>query len=1369
MNTKAQTPNLRTTNGATPQLVFGRVRNQLLTLVMLAVLSMTTSLRADRVGHDISAGYIKIDQGLPGFYDNTNATAALLMSVNGFSVVSNVVNMGDYRVQIGSSAADDTNAGVIMVSPAQNGRANWMNGVGAFTNNFQTPAVIPYGAGYWEAGIFRCPPNSSTTANQGEDNVDVTVAYFPFSTWRGGYGLNGANGLELTNFIASPGLVLGTHFRDYWTNSAISDAVANGVYYLDLRPFGIDSRRDGILLVNHAKNEANYALSRVNNDDDEMDGTWTIYTHDNRANGRSYEQDPVAFVFVPKSDTTIVSGMFMGDAAIAIHSGTSPAFTVTNFSTGQYELKIPGRSPNDGILIVSPAGGDANNGDNIVTFARNTAGTGWIIQSRDLPACGLQTPPDTEAVCSFVFIPAEQPGVTVTPTANLQTTESGGTTNFTVTINGYPKMTNNVVINVSSSDTAEGTISPPTLTFTPADWNVPQTVTITGVDDGVADGTKPYNVNLSTTTSSDLSYNGLVAGSVSAINFDNEPGVVSVDASSATTTEAGGTSTFRVWLTSEPTGDVTVPISSSDTSEATVSTANLTFTSLDYGVPQFVTVTGVNDDVQDGNIAYTVVVGAATSTDGAYNGFNALDIAGVNLDNDLARVIVPAGKLTVTEPNTTAQFALVLGSEPTANVTINCASSDTSEGTVTPSVTFTPANWSTPQNVTVTAADDFINDGTIDFTIITTVSSTDPIYAAINPDDVSVATVDNEAAFTLPSGIFNYGLGESAKGIDGYATVSDADTADYNGGSLTVTVTAAGTASDRLDVRNIGTGAGQIGVAGTTVSYEGVAIGTKSGGVGLTPLAITFTSASATPAAAQALARAISYQNVDATAAPQSRTLSFALADGDGGVSTVGKSITLRLMRIDSYQQDADGGFGVFTNALDTQIHHEFPSTAYPAGYSTAGLWIDYDPASLIPTDQMQCFVKFTNLIGNAAGQIPLNAKIVFAELILNVADSGHGARFNRMLGDWDESVTFDFLGNGIQLDDIEAVSGTNAFLSDEAANTTTGGGLRVVGVTSDVQAWANGANNYGWVMSTWTNGANGTAFSPCEATNIVLRPRLRVGWLPTSTSVASFQQGVSGYTGTVDTQVRLAAPTTSFAANTVLAPDWLVNATPVPNQNQVLIRFDNIIGSGAGQVPAGSRIHAAILELTSINADAQGAGGQFHAVLKSWNAADTWNTWVNGVDTDGIEAAVAPTVTLPVAGLGETVQPTKHNIEITADVQAWASGVLANNGWAIMPWPNGNNGWAFNAADEARVDMHPLLRIYYSPAPVITSITRGATSATLNLTGPASTGFTVWRSTTVNGTYVNIGTGAFTGGGTGTFLDNTAPAGSAFYKASIP
>ena len=1370
MNTKKPTSNGRPATGATLRLVFGRVRTLCFSLAILAMLGMTATVRADRVNHDVAAGYLLITQPIPGFYDNANTTAGILTSVNGLSVVTNVVNMGDYRVQVDSHLADATNSGVLLVAPAQNGRLNWTNGASVFTNNFQTVCAIPYVGGYWEAGVFRCPPISSTSANQGEDNVDVTVAYFPFSTWLGGYGLNGVNGGELTNFIASPSLVLGTHFIEGLTNSVISDATANGVFYLDLRSLGIDSRRDGVLLVNGAKNEANYALSRVNNDDDEMDGTWTIYSHDNRANGRSYEQDPVAFVFVPKTNTAVVSGMFMGDGTIEIYSGNAPEFTVTwrtDLGNGQYELKIPGRSPADGVLVVSAAGGDSFNGDNIVTFQKNTGGDGWIIQSRDLPACGLQSPPDTEPVCSFVFVPAEKPGVTVTPNKNVLTTEAGGMAQFTVTVNGYPKPTANVTINLASTDLGEGTVNPSMLTFTPADWNVPQVVTITGVDDGIVDGTQPYTITLSATASADPNFNNLVTGNVGALNIDNEAGVA-VDKNSLTTTESGGTDTFSVWLTTAPTDDVTVPISSSDLTEATVSAASLVFTPANYATPQVVTVTGVDDFVQDGPIAYTIVTGSATSTDAAYNNFDALDVGGVNLDNDTAGIVVPAGKLTVSEPNTTAMFALVLASQPTADVTINCVSTDTTEGTVTPSVTFTPGNWNIPQNVTVTAVDDLVNDGPIEYSITTTVSSSDPTYAAINPDDVTVVTLDNEADLELPSGTLTYGSGDAATGIDGYATVSDGDTADYDTGSLTVTITASGHADDRLDVRNDGTGPGQIGVAGAAVSYEGVNIGTKSGGTGLTPLAITFNSA-ATPTAAQALARAITYRNVNANLAPQSRTLSVVLADGDGGVSTETKAISIRLMRIYSYQQEADGGFGAYLGALDTQIHHQFPNNSFPAGYSASGLWIDYDTTSLLPTDQMQCFLKFTNIFGAGPGQIPLGAKIVFAEIVMNVTDSGHGARFNRMLGDWDENVTFNSLADGISLDDIEAVSGTNTFLGDEAHNTTTGGGLKTIGATSDVQAWSDGAANYGWVMSTWQDGANGTAFSPCEATNIVLRPRLRVGWVPASIAAASFQEGTNGYSGTVDTQVRLVAPTTSYAANVTLAPDWLVSATPIPNQNQALVRFDNIIGSGVGQVPAGATIHAAMLEFTGITADAQGAGAQFYPLRKAWTPTDTWDTWVNGIDTDNIEAASVPTTTLPVDGLGTTIQATKVNVEITADVQAWVNGSSANNGWALMPWPNGNNGWAFNSADNTRVETRPLLRVYYTPGVTITSLVRSPTTATLTFTGDVGKTYTVLRSATAGSGYGSIGTAVVQPNGTATFVDNSPLATAAFYRIVYP
>ena len=54
-----------------------------------------------------------------------------------------------------------------------------------------------------------------------------------------------------------------------------------------------------------------------------------------------------------------------------------------------------------------------------------------------------------------------------------------------------------VTVAVSSSDTGEATVSPATLTFTEANRNTAQTVTVTGVNDNNADGNKAYKIILS--------------------------------------------------------------------------------------------------------------------------------------------------------------------------------------------------------------------------------------------------------------------------------------------------------------------------------------------------------------------------------------------------------------------------------------------------------------------------------------------------------------------------------------------------------------------------------------------------------------------------------------------------------------------------------------------------------------------------------------------------------------------------------------------------------------------------------------------------------------------------------------------------------
>ncbi len=59
------------------------------------------------------------------------------------------------------------------------------------------------------------------------------------------------------------------------------------------------------------------------------------------------------------------------------------------------------------------------------------------------------------------------------------------------------------------------------LTFTPSDWNSPQAVTVTGVNDGQS-GSVPYSVNFSPAVSSDSNYNGLTPAPIAATNLPSE-------------------------------------------------------------------------------------------------------------------------------------------------------------------------------------------------------------------------------------------------------------------------------------------------------------------------------------------------------------------------------------------------------------------------------------------------------------------------------------------------------------------------------------------------------------------------------------------------------------------------------------------------------------------------------------------------------------------------------------------------------------------------------------------------------------------------------------------------------------------------------
>ena len=99
------------------------------------------------------------------------------------------------------------------------------------------------------------------------------------------------------------------------------------------------------------------------------------------------------------------------------------------------------------------------------------------------------------------------------------------------------------------------------------------------------------------------------------------------------TDENGGMDTFTIALSSQPTSPVKIDLSSSDLTEGTVSPASVNLTPGNWDTPQTVTVTGVPDDLQDGDVAYTILTAPAISNDVNYNGMDAPDVAVTNQED----------------------------------------------------------------------------------------------------------------------------------------------------------------------------------------------------------------------------------------------------------------------------------------------------------------------------------------------------------------------------------------------------------------------------------------------------------------------------------------------------------------------------------------------------------------------------------------------------------------------------------------------------------------------------------------------------------------------------------------------------------------
>jgi len=165
------------------------------------------------------------------------------------------------------------------------------------------------------------------------------------------------------------------------------------------------------------------------------------------------------------------------------------------------------------------------------------------------------------------------------------------------------------------------------------------TIPISILDDSIYEGDETFTLTLSNSQDAVLR----TSDSAMVTIVDDDHVSILVSPSSLQTAEDGLSATFDIVLTSQPTAEVTIGLTSSDSTEGTVSPESVVFDPTSWSSPQPVTVTPVNDAVIDGHIQYLVEVQPATSSDLDYAGVDPSDVSVINYDDELRALITEPG------------------------------------------------------------------------------------------------------------------------------------------------------------------------------------------------------------------------------------------------------------------------------------------------------------------------------------------------------------------------------------------------------------------------------------------------------------------------------------------------------------------------------------------------------------------------------------------------------------------------------------------------------------------------------------------------------------------------------------------------------
>ncbi|MDX8388369.1 MAG: FG-GAP-like repeat-containing protein [Ghiorsea sp.] len=427
----------------------------------------------------------------------------------------------------------------------------------------------------------------------------------------------------------------------------------------------------------------------------------------------------------------------------------------------------------------------------------------------------------------------------------------------------------------------------------------------------------------------------------------------------------------------------------------------------------------------------------------------------------------------------------------------------------------------------------------------------------------------------------------------------------------------------------------------------------------------------------------------------------------------------------------------VITDNLPTGV--TYVSNTGGVTVTVTGNFVTWNAGTLTKNATKSISVNATINVQPAGNAISNIASVTAAQPDLNMSNNSASTSFN----------TADIIAPVITLNGLATIIvQQNAVFSDPGTNVTDN-----IDVGLNTLASPFNSSTLGTYTITYTvSDSSGNAAIPVTRTVIVNNRPLA------GKSSTSFQQGVAGYFGTQDTELRMDIPDANYEAGTIITADGATSPSAAGLDTRTLMRFDNIFGSVPGQIDPYATISAASLQLYMSSG---GNDVDMLQMLGTWNQVSaTWNSHSANVSGGNLLRTLPGRVVATVNdGTLLGTSATSPIIDVTPELKTWVNTPASNFGWGLMPTnTSSTDGVDFASSETGISTRRPKLTVDYL-ATQMAFKTAINTNITLTLDGadidgnPLTTKIT---SLPINGTLYQTSNGTIT---TGIIVNSALPA----------